>query len=219
VPTAATAIFDPAAPPMTEFRRQVDVLVSAGYPELLDRDEDGFRALLEPLADRLPAPVESPSADHLSFVIVVHAAPVPDAAARMTWHGKPAVLMLSAAELPQFTPIDGIDLPGGPAYLLTDVDTGSEFCAVRPADALPVITGRNRTPLTIAEGVFLVTTRPDMLRKNRCFSLLGSRRGDKRVPAIWISNGAPKLGWCWNGNPHTWLGSASAAGRTGGVGI
>ncbi|WP_369693045.1 DUF5701 family protein, partial [Dietzia timorensis] len=25
--------------------------------------------------------------------------------------------------------------------------------------------------------------------------------------------GAPKVGWCWAGNRHTWLGFASAAGR------
>ena len=46
---------------------------------------------------------------------------------------------------------------------------------------------------------------------------------DARTPAIWISNGtgrdgrerkgAPKVGWCWAGNRHTWLGFASAAAR------
>jgi hypothetical protein len=33
------------------------------------------------------------------------------------------------------------------------------------------------------------------------------------VPALWIADRAPKLGWCWDGNPHTWLGTASAAHR------
>lgn len=47
---------------------------------------------------------------------------------------------------------------------------------------------------------------------------------DSRTPALWISNGtgrdgkgrkdAPKLGWCWGNDRHTWLGIASAAGRT-----
>jgi hypothetical protein len=56
--------------------------------------------------------------------------------------------------------------------------------------------------------------------------LLGSRCGDRRVPALWISGGsardggtarrgAAKLGWCWAGNHHTWLGHASAAQRVG----
>jgi hypothetical protein len=58
---------------------------------------------------------------------------------------------------------------------------------------------------------------------------IGSRRRkpggslDARTPAVWISNGtgrdgranhnAPKVGWCWAGNRHTWLGFASASGR------
>ncbi|GAA3754239.1 hypothetical protein GCM10022402_36140 [Salinactinospora qingdaonensis] len=77
------------------------------------------------------------------------------------------------------------------------------------------ITEQDRTPLTIGEGIAFITHYPDSLRKNNCFSLVGSRCGDRRVPALWISKGAPKLGWCWAGNPHTWLGSASCAGRAG----
>ena len=38
-------------------------------------------------------------------------------------------------------------------------------------------------------------------------------RPDQRVPAFWISEGRPKLGWCWDRNPHTWLGTASCATR------
>jgi len=56
---------------------------------------------------------------------------------------------------------------------------------------------------------------PELLERNHCFSLAGSRRGDRRVPALWISRNAPKLGWCWEGNPHDWLGCASAAVRVG----
>jgi hypothetical protein len=43
---------------------------------------------------------------------------------------------------------------------------------------------------------------------------------DARTPALWISNGtgrerrdAVKLGWCWWGNRHTWLGIASCGER------
>ena len=84
---------------------------------------------------------------------------------------------------------------------------------MRPEEALPVILRRGRTPLTIEEGIAVVTHAPHVLERNRCFMLSGSRRGDRRVPAMWISAGAPKLGWCWDGNPHGWLGVASAAGR------
>ena len=70
-------------------------------------------------------------------------------------------------------------------------------------------------PLTIDEGIAILTHHPDFLQKNNCFSLLASRCGDQRVPAMWISGGAPRLGWCWAGNPHTWLGSASCRSRIG----
>jgi hypothetical protein len=67
----------------------------------------------------------------------------------------------------------------------------------------------------LEEGIALITHYPDVLMKNNGFSLLGSRCGDRRVTALWISGGKPKLGWCWTGNPHTWLGSASCRYRTG----
>lgn len=100
-------------------------------------------------------------------------------------------------------------------YLVFDVQRGEEFCDVVPLKALEAIEDRGRTPLSIEEGVALVTHFPELLAKNKCFELAGSRNGDKRVPALWISQGAPKLGWCWQGNPHTWLGMASADGRHG----
>jgi hypothetical protein len=115
--------------------------------------------------------------------------------------------------LAPYRPLPELDVPESPVYLLVDVQRGEEFCGVRPADALPTILGRGRTPLTIHEGIALVTQFPELLEPNRCFMLAGSRRGDRRVPALWISGKAPKLGWCWEGNPHTWLGMASAASR------
>ena len=58
-----------------------------------------------------------------------------------------------------------------------------------------------------------MTHHPEAVDRNDGFSLLASRCGDRRVGALWISKGRPKLGWCWAGNPHTWLGSASCAAR------
>jgi hypothetical protein len=102
-----------------------------------------------------------------------------------------------------------------------------------PGEALPAILGEGRTPLTLGEGLHWLVQRPDVLERNRCFMTIGSRLRrpdgslDARTPAIWISNGtgrdgrehrdAPKVGWCWAGNRHTWLGFASAASRHGGA--
>jgi hypothetical protein len=78
-------------------------------------------------------------------------------------------------------------------------------------------------------GSLLVVHQPDALARGRCFMTIGSRRRkpggalDASTPAVWISNGtgrdgpanrnAPKVGWCWAGNRHTWLGFASASFR------
>jgi hypothetical protein len=119
---------------------------------------------------------------------------------------------MASDDLAAFRPLPELDVPTGP-YLLLDVDTGADTLGVPPGEVLPRISGAGRTPLTIAEGLALLVTEPGILRSRNCFSVLGSRAGDKRVPALWVSNRRPRLGWCWQGAPHTWLGSASCAGR------
>ena len=128
--------------------------------------------------------------------------------------GRPGYADFEPADIARFHPIPLLEAPVAPAWVVFDVDRGSEFCNVRPTDAVATITERGRTPITVAEGIALVTQHEELLVKNHCFSLAGSRSGDKRVPAIWISNRAPKLGWCWAGNPHTWLGTAHCAERS-----
>lgn len=198
-----------------ELERQLENLLRLGYPALMGTSEPELRSAVENLALRLPGSSTVDPEDHIPFVLVP-AAPLRESALLMTKDDRPATLMIEDDHLGRYAPIEGVTVPDAPVYLLTDIDTGSEFTNVTPETALGAITARGRTPLTIAEGIALVTQRPDMLRKNKCFSLLASRRGNQQVPAIWISERAPKLGWCWDRNPHTWLGSASAAARIAG---
>lgn len=206
--------------PAHVFKRQVDRLVELGYPALSGLDQSSFRELLDPLAEPATRVAER---DDVPFVLVVTRELVrPEDTVpllRLVGGRKPGVVDRNHAEgdLATYRPLPELGLDGlgsAKAYLLTGVQRGEEFCNVRPEDALPVILGRGRTPLTIDEGVAVVTHAPHLLEKNKCFMLSGSRRHDRRVPAMWISERAPKLGWCWDGNPHTWLGVASAAGRT-----
>jgi Family of unknown function (DUF5701) len=112
-----------------------------------------------------------------------------------------------------YAPIADVEIPDAPSYVLREVDLGSEFFDVAPDDALVRLLGRGRSPLTIDEGIAVLAHSPDVLKTENAFSLLGSRRGDRRVPALWLSGGRPRLGWCWAGAPHSWLGSASCAAR------
>lgn len=214
--TAATT-FDPAADPRTELERQVTAYVELGFPALLGITDDEFRARVAPLASVAPAAPATPAVpgDGAAFVLVVPGLDVNDTAPAMRRGSRLGVSVIDRDEAPTYRPLPGLDVPVEP-YLLVDVDTGSELCNVRPEDALVTVTGRGRTPLTIDEGVAVVVVRPDLLRPNKCFSLMGSRTGtNQRVPAVWISERRAKLGWCWDRNPHTWLGAASAAGRAG----
>jgi len=197
-----------------ELERQLNTLITLGYPALMGTTETDLRDAVGRLATDLPSGSSIVDADdHIPFLLVPSGAPLRESALLMTKDGRSASVMIPDDELPQYAPIASLAIPDAALYLLTDIDTGTEFTDVTPESALTAITGRGRTPLTIAEGIAVVTQRPDMLRKNRCFSLLASRRGGQKVPAIWISQRAPKLGWCWDRNPHTWLGSASAGGR------
>lgn len=203
---------------VAEFERQVGNLVRLGYPGLSGLDETAFRQLLAPLKEAAAAITpEPPSGDayHVGFVLVVNRGLVdPEkSVALLTLPGKtkPGVVdrNYKPGDIARFVPtVDTADV-----YLVTNVERGEEFRNVRPEDATKAIISRNRTPLTIEEGIAFATQFPDALAKNNCFMLAGSRCGDRRVPALWISENAPKLGWCWDGNPHTWLGTASTESR------
>lgn len=221
-PSVAATAFSATAGADAEFDRQVQVYVEAGFAELTGRSPAEFASAIEPLRAELggialaaPGDGSIDGEDFVPFVVVLgpHVYDVNDAVPAMRRGAKRGVSVIDRDEAARYRPIGPIAVPAGFAYLVRDLDTGSEFRNVRPEDALAALTGRGRTPLTIGEGLALVIVRPDRLRPNRCFSLMGSRAANQRVPAIWISERRPKLGWCWDRNPHTWLGAASAGSR------
>jgi hypothetical protein len=188
-----------------EFDRQLATLATKGYPPAMEAGR---------LRSRLAA-MSQAGAD-VPFVVVPAAGGLvyEEAMARIELRGKSGFMDMTGADIPAFRPIEGVDIPDGP-YLLLDVDTGRSTLNVPPEEALKTIVSGGRSPLTIEEGIAVVTHYPELLKTHNAFSLLGSRSGDRRVPAIWVSGGRPRLGWCWAGNPHTWLGSASCGGRRG----
>jgi hypothetical protein len=194
-----------------EFDRQVDALTLTGLPDLLDLQESCFRASLEPLRDLLP-PVEDDAG--IPFVVVVPGLPVRPVLQSVHAVGGSGFTTMEDDDLARFRPLPELSIPAGP-YLLLDVDPGADTLNERPVDVLPRMTAAGRSPLTVAEGLAVLVADPGVLRSRNCFSLLGSRAGDKRVPALWVSARRPRLGWCYEGAPHTWLGSASCAGRLG----
>lgn len=197
-----------------EFDRQLSNLIEKGYPALAGLRIEEFLAIVEPLRVHLPDVIAGKRA-HIPFIIVITSEIViPERAMTLvSVDGKKGSVAMTPVSPDEFTTIPDVSLPDPSAYLLCDISTGKSTLNVTPNDALKVILQDRRTPLTIDEGVSLMLQYPEILRTHNAFSLLGSRGSDKRVPAMWISYGKPRLGWCWAGNPHTWLGSASAGMR------
>ena len=143
--------------------------------------------------------------------------------------GRPGFVVADMTDIDDFASISGLAIPDIPLYLVRGPTRGDELRNASPVEALAAITGAARTPLTLNEGISWLLQDPTVLQPGACFMTIGSRKhttagqADGRCPAIWISRGAgrdgptrrnaPKVGWCWAGNRHTWLGHASAAGR------
>ena len=205
-----------------EFDRQVACLLDKGYPQLAQLSEGEFISEIESLRKELPVHINVEldlEKGTLPFVIVVKSSLVSSdvAMSLVEKDGKQGITKLFPHEPADFDSISEIKIPSSTLYLLIDIDRGKENINVPPNKAMEQIKQAGRSPLTIDEGIAIVTHYPEFLIKNNCFSLLASRHaGDQRVPAIWInSQKQPNLGWCWDGNPHTWLGSASCKIRIG----
>lgn len=220
-PAAAARVVDsPVTTPTTaapglraELARQVDVLVAKAVPAAAGLSDDAFRELLSPLTEALPA-VALP-ADELPFVVVLPHGLVPPLAMaeRMELGGKPGYSSMTADELHRFRPSTDVVVPEQP-YLAVGIDTGTSTLGVAPDDALPRLLAGGRWPLTLEEGLAVGLQFPEALTQRNCFEMLGSRSGDRRVTGLWVmKGGAPRLGWCWWGAPHGWLGAASCAER------
>jgi hypothetical protein len=206
---------------MNHLAAQVERLVALGYPQRLGLTVEEFDAALQPLQTHVPRPgpevdIDSGTAD---VVLIVNTPRLPARVALplVLRDGHGAVERLYPKKPEDFKPTTDALIPTGEAYLLLGVDRGNATLNAVPTEAARTLARHGRLPLTIEEGVALLLQWPQFLQPNRCFMMLGSRCGDRRVPALWLSARQPKLGWCWEGNPHTWLGFASCLSRSPGV--
>lgn len=196
---------------------QLDRLVQLGVPALAGYSKTDFMAM----GKSLPTTDEG--------LVVVHPGLVAPSrlATLLERDGKPGFVVVDMTDLDEFEPIAGISIPDAPLYVVNNIDRGDDLLNWTPEEALPEITNRGRRPLTISEGISWLLQQPEALEPNKCFMTIASRKHkskglDARTPAIWISSGsgrdgtanrgAPKVGWCWARNRHTWLGIASTAG-------
>jgi len=170
--------------------------------------------------------------DELGTILAIHPMLLPARALAplLTRNDKPGFVVADMTDLEQFTPIAEVTIPDRPLYLVHDIDRGDDMRNWTPNEARPAIRKLRRTPLTVSEGISWLLQEPKHLERNHGFMTIASRKAtavglDARTPAIWIgggtghdgktNTGAAKVGWCWAGNRHTWLGFASARSRSG----
>lgn len=197
---------------------QIERLIGLGLHDRAGTTEDRFRELAGSMIDTDDA------------LVVIHPSVVPASnfADLLVREGKPGFVVEDMTDIDEFAPIDSLDIPDAPLYLVRNVRRGDEMRNWSPVEALESMTASGRTPLTVNEGISWLLQQPELLEPNHCFMCIGSRKPknkglDSRTPALWISGGtgrdgrerrgAPKLGWCWANNRHSWLGFASAAER------
>jgi len=196
---------------------QAERLIELGVHELAAVPATELRAAA---ASEAPGPL---------LVIHPDRAPASVLAPLVRHRDKPGFVVVDMADVDDFQPVAPESIPAAPVYLADDVARGDEFANWSPDEAGPALAAADRSPLLLTEGLHWLLQQPEALERNHCFMTIGSRlrkpngRLDARTPAIWISNGtgrdgaahrhAPKVGWCWAGNRHTWLGFASTAGR------
>ncbi|MFJ8676953.1 DUF5701 family protein [Streptomyces sp. NPDC093589] len=212
-------------PVLPALRVQAERLIELGVHEIAGLSAAELRTFAE-AAEAAEVPADGGGA-----LLAVHPdrAPASALAPLLRRDGKPGFVVTDMADVDHFAPRETVALPDAPLYLVTDLDRGDHMANWSPEEALPALTKEDRTPLLLTEGIHWVLQQPAILERNRCFMTIGSRLRkrngalDARTPAIWISNGtgrdgrerrnAPKVGWCWWGNRHTWLGFASTTGR------
>lgn len=198
---------------------QAETLIALGIPR---------SAGLSPAA--IHAFAEQAGADRQDALLAVHhdLAPASTIATLLRRGDKPGFVVEDMADVDHFAPYT-VQVPEAPLYLVRGLDRGDHLANWSPDEALPELTQNGRTPLLLTEGIHWVLQQPGALERNRCFMTIGSRLRkpngtyDSRTPAVWISNGtgrdgrerrnAPKIGWCWWRNRHTWLGFGSTTGR------
>lgn len=200
-----------------ELERQVRRIVETGQLAGGTWTADELRARADRLRTeivRATRGLPEPTRESVPFVLVLPRTVLLPSAAVTTLHvnGHRASLAKGMDDLDRFASVDGLDVPEG-LYAAVDVRRGDEYRGRTPEDGLAGIAAAQRSPLTLDEGLALVTARPEALEKNHCFQTPGSRAGDRRVPGIWLSGRAPRVGFCWVGNHHTWLGVASCGRR------
>ncbi len=207
--------------PIAEFDRQTLNLTRLITSHVLNCDLEKFQRQTKALRSKIEAIAISSTnpTGNIPVVLVVKQRlfPFRDLMREIVAKKRNGYVEMTPRMPEDFIDTGSLNIPGGDVYALLDVDTGKDILNVSPCDSVQLIEKKGRTVLTMREGIYCALAIPEILTDANRFNSIqmpGSRiEGDLRVPSIWFSKGAPRLGWCWWGNIHTWLATASVKSR------
>lgn len=194
-----------------EVRQQLSRIVALGYPDVADMSDAAFISLATPLLDVL----EDVEIEEDVLLVPTRELVSPESLiARTSIDRNAGFTTMPPRDIASFLPVDFAP-PEGPFYLVIAPHTGTAYTNREPDVARKLMDSDGRLPLALEEGLAIATQHPDWLVKKNGFNLLGSRSADGRVPSIWMSQNAPRLGAVWPTSKHTWLGNAYCSARRG----
>ncbi len=204
---------------LKEFERQVETITGKAYAEAAGMKPDEYRKMFEPLKERIREIAQREKEmkeGHIPFVIVIKNDVISGEKAMplIELDGKKGTSYLEAKTIKEFKTIEGVKIPNGQAYLAIDIETGKTTLGKTPDEAIKKIKSENRSPLTLEEGVALITHHPEILKDHYVWAP-GSRHGDDLVALLWLFGGRPKLLWHWAYRSYARWGSASCGSRVG----
>ncbi|MCG2690815.1 DUF5701 family protein [Candidatus Parcubacteria bacterium] len=204
---------------LKEFERQVETLTGKEYAEAAVMKPDEYKKMFEPLKERIREIAQREKEmkeGHIPFVIIIKNEVIGGEKAMplIELEGKKGYTTMSADEIKNFKPIKSVKIPNGKAYLAVDIETGKTTLGKTPDEAIKKIKKEDRSPLTLEEGVALITHHPEIL-KDHYMNLCGSRHGDGGVADLWLDEGEPELEWDWANSSNAKWGSASCDSRIG----
>lgn len=195
-----------------EARKQLERLVALGYPDVADMSAQSFSALANPLIRALE---DSTLGNNILLVPTRELVTPESLIARTSINRMAGFTTMPPRDIASFQPVEGFEPPEGPFYLVVEPHTGTCYVNREPDVARKLIDLDDRIPLTLEEGLAIATQHPEWLLEKNGFNLLGSKSTDGRVPSIWMSQNAPRLGSVWPNSRHTWLGNAYCVARRG----
>ena len=194
-----------------EAQKQLDRIVALGYPDVADISAAAFRSLARPLIGALE------HSDLGSNILLVPTRELvsPESLIARTSINRMAGFTTMPPRASPASCLKTLHAAGRPVLSVVNPHTGTCYINREPDVARKLIDSDERLPLTLEEGLAIATQHPEWLLEKNGFNLLGSRSADGRVPSIWMSQNAPRLGAVWPNSRHTWLGNAYCTARRG----